>query len=279
MRRTHTWPGWRWRGRATSTPGARWTDSGGSAGTSSTGWRRRYAVETQTKVRKDFTIREKAPAWLRAPQVGAFSVIVKSSRTFIWSCSSSRQYEVVIVTIHSAEREEEPAALWAGGQHLRAVHRDNQDLHSGIIRRLLREYPVCGEKAVLTSWPAPERGQRGLRARARQLPPRGRGPAHLPASVWRGGGRGPGGGHRGHAGGRSLGQELLARLRVPATLTNRTLWQISKYLSTYLPINLHKLSVMFTLCVLCWIFSYVLLPGVVFPSTLFISRQWGMIAR
>ena len=204
-------------------------------------------------------------------------MIVKSSRTFIWS--SSRQYEVVIVTIHSAEREEEPAALWAGGQHLRAVHRDNQDLHSGIIRRLLREYPVCGEEAVLTSWPAPERGQWGLRARARQLPPRGRGPAHLPASVWRGGGRGPGGGHRGQAGGRSLGQELLARLRVPAPLTNRTLWQISKYLSTYLPINLHKLSVMFTLCVLCWIFSYVLLPGVVFPSTLFISRQWGMIAR
>ena len=34
--------------------------------------------------------------------------------------------------------------------------------------------------------------------------------------------------------GRSLGQELLARLPVPAPLTNRTLWQISKYLSTYL---------------------------------------------
>ena len=141
------------------------------------------------------------------------------------------------------------------------------------------EYPVCGEEAVLTSRPAPERGQRGLRARARLLPPRGRGPPHLPASVRRGGGRGSGGGHRGHAGGRSLGQELLASLRVPALLTNRTLWQISKYLSIYLSIYLHKLSVMFTLCVLCWIFSYVLLPGVVFPSTLFISRQWGMIAR
>ena len=85
------------------------------------------------------------------------------------------------------------------------------------------EYPVCGEEAVLTSRPAPERGQRGLRARARLLPPRGRGPPHLPASVRRGGGRGSGGGHRGHAGGRSLGQELLASLRVPALLTNRTL--------------------------------------------------------
>ena len=95
----------------------------------------------------------------------------------------------------------------------------------------------------------------------------------------RGGGRGPGGGHRGQAGGRSLGQELLARLRVPAPLTNRTLWQISKYLSTYLPINLSP-QVVSHVYIVCFVVNILLCSvAVVFPSTLFISRQWGMIAR
>ena len=47
-----------------------------------------YRVELQTKVREDFTIMEKALSWLKAPTsrgLFRFFVIVKSSRTFVWS--------------------------------------------------------------------------------------------------------------------------------------------------------------------------------------------------